>query len=271
MDKYEFFKKNYSMTREDIIFDIERTIGRVLERADIAPLHSDYYYSTLKSLLADFREAIKLIAFMNRLDDGWCYDWEVNPEGVSLLLEHYFVFDDLSEPIPLISLDQSFKIFTLEAKMLTVEEYAQQNKVEEVTVRQWIRRGKIRTAKKYGNEWRIPALTDIPKRGYTTARYTWSNKLIGLSSELEYLNDYVKAIFTQDDNDKKLFYVSLFTEEDEMNNNIPSEVIVCNSAKRERIELALISQPMVVYSPNSYDTIAGDIICINSDVVMRPR
>lgn len=262
MNKYEAFRSCHSMCKEDILLDIDETIGKILKHAETDPDHSYAYYTTLKKLLDKFKEAIKTLVFMEKLDDGWCYDWGVTYAGAELQLLHYDVYDGYPKEHQFLNMDQMYIIYTVPTSLLTVEEFASLHGVEVVTVRQWIRRGKIRTAKKCGNEWRIPALTDTPKRGYTSAFYKWSDTLTGLPSELEYLNNYKEASFMQDDDDKKLYYVRFFDEEVKEGVREAKKTLECNSAEREKIELAIISQPSVVYLSNFRDNICIDLMHI---------
>lgn len=62
---------------------------------------------------------------------------------------------------------EQFKLLSVESDLISVGEYAKLYGIEPQTVNQWIRRGKIRTAKKIDNHWMIPTLTESPKRGYT--------------------------------------------------------------------------------------------------------
>ncbi|HPR94455.1 MAG TPA: helix-turn-helix domain-containing protein [Syntrophomonadaceae bacterium] len=66
-------------------------------------------------------------------------------------------------------------LITVECDYLTVEKYAAMHNVEPVTVRQWIRRGKLRHAKKNGRDWLIPDTEDKPRRGFTSVQYVVEN------------------------------------------------------------------------------------------------
>lgn len=266
MIDYSFFERNHSMNKDDLIADIDETLGRILKNAETDPSHSYAYYTTLKNLLDELKNKIGEVILMEKLDTGWCYDWGVSYRGAELQLVHYELYDGYPQGDPsLIEMNQEFTILLVPTKMLTVEEYAVLNGVEVGTVRQWIRRGKIRTAKKYGNEWKIPALTDTPKRGYTSAHYSWDGKLIGLSTDLEYLNDYRQASFMQDDDDKKLFYVYLYQDGNRKGLMTADKVIECDASEREKIELAIISQPEVNYDQNFRDNICIDLMHIYAE------
>lgn len=266
MIDYTFFEKYHSMNKEDLIVDIDDTLDKILKKAETDPNHSYAFYTTLKNLLDELKKQLDEIILMEKLDKGWCYDWGVSYKGAELQLIHYSLYDGYPDEDPsLINLDQAFTIFTVPSKMLTVEEYALLNGIEVGTARQWIRRGKIRTAKKYGNEWKIPALTDTPKRGYTSARYSWSGKMIGLPKDLEYLNDYCEALFQQDDDDKKLYYVYLYDSKARDGVMRAEKVIECTTSEREKIELAIISQPEVNYFQNFRDNICIDLMNIYNE------
>lgn len=266
MIDYSFFERNHCMNKEDLAADIDETLDKILKNAESDPSHSYAYYTTLKNLLEELKKKISEVILMEKLDKGWCYDWGVSYKGADLQLVHYELYDGYPEEDPsLIEMNQMFSILSVPSKMLTVEEYATLNGVEVGTVRQWIRRGKIRTAKKYGNEWKIPELTDTPKRGYTSARYSWSGNMIGLPSDIEYLNNYHQALFMQDDDDKKLFYVYLYCNENMEGVLKADKVIECNSSERERLELAIISQPEANYYQNFRENICIDLMHIYTE------
>ena len=66
----------------------------------------------------------------------------------------------------------------------------------------------------------------------------------------------------QDDDDKKLYYVRFFDEEVKEGVREAKKTLECNSAEREKIELAIISQPSVVYLSNFRDNICIDLMHI---------
>ncbi len=248
------------MNKEDIVADIDRTLDMVLKNAEIKPIHSYSYYVTLKKMLEQFKKDLDKLVFLKLLDDGWCYEWYVTHESVGLQLICYDVFNEYLNDYTMLYEKQVYELYTLPARMLTVEEFAGLHNAELGTVRQWIRRGKIRTAKKYGNEWRIPALTDAPRRGYTSALYKWTEELAGLPEDFKYLNDYERVYFDQDEDDKKKYYVRFYKDIETEEYAGVKKVLICNAAERERLELVLIGHPAVTYIPNQYDTIVCDII-----------
>ena len=89
-----------------------------------------------------------------------------------------------------------------------MEENAKEYGVETVTVRQWIRRGKIRNAVKNGREWLIPELTELPGRGYTSAIYMWYEYLYDLPNEYKFLTDYTTVLINQCSDDRAKYEIT---------------------------------------------------------------
>ena len=140
---------------------------------------------------------------------------------------------------------------------MNTAQYAKAYGIEEVTVRAWIRRGKLRAAKRVGNEWQIPVLLDYPRqRGYKRASYSWDRLLSGLPEDLNYFNDYRELSIEQNNIDKKKYNISLRVE----NDTESSMEIVVNQQERERIELVLISNNDVRYDARLDEGIIADLM-----------
>lgn len=148
------------------------------------------------------------------LEDWWAYELTLSYDGIYLFCNHYN-FRGLAPDNKLdMVCDQEFILLSVKSQLLTVEQYAEQYGVESVTVRQWIRRGKIRTATKYGKEWRIPILTEPPTRGYSPASYSWKQPLTELPKGYEFLASYDKVLILQVPEAKRqyqLFFQQLTT------------------------------------------------------------
>ena len=146
----------------------------------------------MKKLLDLFYARVEKTILPKQLEDWWFYSYDVSYRGIHLYLNHYkavYLNEEKTES-GFEELDQVFKLLEIPAIMLTVDEYAKLYQVEQVTVRQWIRRCKLRTVLKEGKEWRISVLTDVPGRGFEPARYRWFKELSDLPPEFEYLNLY---------------------------------------------------------------------------------
>ena len=120
-------------------------------------------------------------------------------------------------------------------------------KIEPVTVRQWIRRGKLRSATNFGGEWRIPAITDPPTRGYSPVRYYNNGRLLVIPEEIGVTlnqNPCVIDISKSKDGDGYLVYF------DHVQAFFPNNLI--SEKTREKLELTLISNPNIT---NSYSLV----------------
>ena len=138
---------------------------------------------------------------------------------------------------------KNVKVLAILRLLLTVEQYAEQYGVESVTVRQWIRRGKIRTATKYGKEWRIPILTEPPTRGYSPASYSGKQPLTELPKSCEFLVAYDKVLILQIPEAKRQYQLFFSTTD-----NIEiKKCIQVTEAEKEKLELFLIAHPLVKY------------------------
>lgn len=145
-------------------------------------------------------------------------------------------------------LDAVYKLISINPNSFSVNEYAQFYKVEQGTVRQWIRRGKIRTAYKEGSEWKIPELTPPPSRGYEGAQYKWIKGVDNLPEEYDYLKNYVIATFYQDIADKSKYYVLFVSRETFIGNTVKNnKELLLDAKEREKLELFMIGHPQIKY------------------------
>ena len=171
--------------------------------------HSDSFYSVLDCLLSKFSEELITKTLPEPLNDWWSYSYVITSYGVKLLMNYHSWSHSYEGSFDCLRTDE-ITVFEVPAKMLTVSEYASMNGVEPVTVRQWIRRAKIRSAVKYGREWRIPELAEMPKeKSYIPCHYYWKSTLTDLPEKFEYLNEFKSAYIDQDESDKDRFLLSL--------------------------------------------------------------
>lgn len=224
-------------------------------------------YPQLNDLLERFYHKVLVQNFPEPLPDWWCYSYEITAFGIELLLNRHEWTHDYGGDYNC----RRWKELTLlqvPAKMLTTGEFAQMRGVEEVTVRQWIRRGKIRTAVKYGNEWRISALTRLVKdRGYyEDCAFYWEDTLPELPEKWSWLNQFHCIYLTRGQRDRKRFLVTLkkeepykywksdglpFSEKSDplVRKLLPKEKVdwkdrvILDNAEREALELYLIGCP----------------------------
>jgi len=143
-----------------------------------------------------------------------------------------------------------FDMVTIKSAYLTVEQFSEQCNVKTTTVRQWIRRGKIRNAIKTGRDWLISELTRIPSRGYEDVTYFWDFPLFELEKEYPFLNGYKCIYFFQDDKNKTMYHGILGAPGSE--NRIKTDF---TTQEREKLELALITNEIVKSEESSLNII----------------
>jgi len=252
-EDYDFtsFKSSHLTTKEGLQKSVVRRIERYKQEANKDNMHSAAFYYVLLTLLERFRENVETTRLLDYLPDWWIYTYDVNHSGAALTLEHVseVTVDENNDWCSWVS-DSRFLLVEVKTKLLTVEQFSQMHGVEQVTVRQWIRRGKLRTAIKQGNEWRIPSLTDLRPRGYETAQYTWRGPLPDLPEEYEYINNYCLATFIQDRENKTLYKI-LFVPVDDTKTNITNRhkpyELLCTNKEKEKLEMLMISHPLIQY------------------------
>jgi len=134
-------------------------------------------YSTTKrkvllSLCGKFYQLLIQKYIPNLTEDWLYYKYSVIEDSIKLTLYkcEEIEFNENNEVESLVS-DEEYTLIEVKCDYLTVEQYAILHEVTDTTVRQWIRRGKLRTAKKEGNSWLIPTLADKPTRGFESATY----------------------------------------------------------------------------------------------------
>lgn len=230
------------------------------------PLYPQTLYPQIDDLLERFYTKVLFQGLPEPLPDWWCYSYEITTEGIELLLNRHEWSHNYGGSYDC----QRWRELTLlkaPAKMLTTGEFAKLQGVEEVTVRQWIRRGKIRSAVKYGNEWRISALTSLPKeRGYVSCAFYWEDSLPELPEKWSWLNSFHCLYLTRGERDRNRFLVTLKEEQPHqywdinfhylpknsdplVHKVLPKEKldwkgrVILDSSEREALELYLIGCP----------------------------
>lgn len=238
MKKEEVFKKYYSQTKEEIIEEFKSHYIYYKENDDLENQSKEYKVKYLK-LCKKFLDKIEILNLPRLTDNWWCYSYILKNDSIDLGLRfcnNLEVEDD--EPTEATFTDE-YVLLSVKCDYMTVAEYARLYKVSEITVRQWIRRGKIRSAKKQGRDWLIPEIADKPRRGYEDVVYFWKELTAEIYDKFPFLNGYNTIYIFQNKEDKGLFDVVL-------NNNYGMrKKYQISNEKREKLELELISSGLV--------------------------
>lgn len=244
----QYLEEQVISTKSDLLAEIKVRKTDILCALENSNRHTTSYYKVMEELLEQFEARIKKTVLPKRLEDWWRYSFEITHRGIMLTLEHIqsaFVNEEETEYSDEV-VDQIFPLVFVRAKMLTVDEYAKLYEIEPVTVRQWIRRCKLRTVEKAGKEWRISVLTDVPKRGFESAQYRWWTELPNVPEGLEYVNDYKLATIVKSGTEE---LIAIFSEAAGPNSKVSQ--IRMTTAEREQLETFFIGNPLVEYASES--------------------
>lgn len=234
--------ENLPTNKQSVIATLDNASRNIVSEMRNNPQHTLQYYNAL-SLLLD--KVVVEIASRNIFNapEGWFYSFEVTNKNAALYLRHVSDIQDNDEGNVVFDIDERFRLINYPVGLLSVEQFASRSKIEAGTVRQWIRRGKLRNAIKVGGEWRIPEITDPPTRGFTPVRYYNNGHFFSLPKELGVsLNQHPGVIDIYKAKEEK-GYIVLF---DYAPAFIPQKLL--NDAEREKLELMLIGNPNITSS-----------------------
>lgn len=257
-DACKFFKARRTMTedefnqiairsKEDVLaklaemaYNIDKNDDRKNLFGDELDLHNDIEKRAIE-IIARFYYRVEDMEFFEHLEPWWCYQFSLDEMGAVLYLryiDNVLIYDAGNTTC---IIDSSVDYVKMKAKDLTVSEYAKLYNVSEITVRQWIRRGKLRCAFKAGNEWRVPELSKKVGRGYTNAYYIMDSVLENEPIEYPFLKGVKRININQNKKDKKKFDIYLQREND--NPKLESDFQM-DTKEREGFEHYLISHPL---------------------------
>lgn len=259
-DRLKLFNQQFMTTKEEVLHKLElhiRYIKRGVENGDDDPT-----YATAKiNFLRKFKEKVEKTTLFKHLEDWWSYEYSLSSRGAVLYLVHTKGAQvDFNKRISGWH-DTKAKVIEFPCQILTVDEYAKSIGVKSGTVRQWIRRAKIRSAFKQGQEWRIPELSHPVKRGYIYTKYTWTEKLTDIPKGYEYLCNSSGVSIYQDINDKKYYELWGSAPKDGS-----ADILRLTEADREKLELYLIAKPEVIWKGDlyTYNKSEDQLIKVNS-------
>ena len=240
----EYIEKNLPHTKEGIISLIKASGRDIHKEMRENPSHSLPYYNGLISL---FEKVIIEIESRRVFDapENWFYSFSITNTNAALYLRHISGLKEEEGKI-LLDIDETFRLINYPVKQFSVEEYAAATNTEAVTVRQWIRRGKLRNALKVGSEWRIPEITDPPRRGYTPVSYYNKGGLIAFPKEFGVSLSIQPHVIDIYQSPERKGYVVLI---DKAPAFFPRRLL--SEAEREKLELLLISNPNITNSAST--------------------
>ena len=228
--------------KQSVIATLDNASKSVVSEMRNTPQHTLQYYNALSFLLD---KVIVEIASRNIFDapEGWFYSFEVTNKNAALYIRHVSEIQEDEDGNVVFDIDERFRLINYPVGLLTVEQFASRSKIEAGTVRQWIRRGKLRNAIKVGGEWRIPEITDLPTRGFTPVRYYNNGHFFSLPKEFgTSFNQHPSVIDIYKSKEEK-GYIVLFDYAPAL---ISQRLLT--DAEREKLEFMLIGNPNITNS-----------------------
>jgi hypothetical protein len=202
----------------------------------------------LLSLCEKFRNELEKHDIPTLTEPWFYYEYAVTNEGIELTLckcdDVYFdddggvvIFDDTEQTI-----------LRTKCDYMTVAQYADLNDVMPVTVRKWIRRGKLRSARKQGRNWLIPALAKRTSHIFESVAYSWGALGDNIINAFPFLISADSVHIEQDNEYNDTFYAIP---------NCPGsfiqQEITLTASEREKLEYMLIASPDIIVKDYTAD------------------
>lgn len=234
------------LSKSDILSKLSDYINRIEHGEDVSLNISDALYYRYLINLNKFKLLILATELPESFGDDWYYTcFFYDTKFVLQLNKDYSMEKDSDGNIQVAY--QALEILKYEIKLLTAHDYAKINNVTEGAVRQWIRRGKLLNAIKFGNEWRIPELSDVNYRiHHFQHHYYWDCELYDIPLEIceSYIKKYDSLIIKELTTPKK-YNLHFFSRKGGMDDVQSSVDIELPIKDKEKLELWMIANPLV--------------------------
>lgn len=247
MDVEKLFRTKYLTTRSALLSAIEYAVEQAESRAQATPGPDALFYKAKAKLFRTFSEKVHATPLFEKLEIGWRYVFTIGSRGATLHVCHnapgvvQFGLDQFEMVIE--DCDAVFDLIKTEARLLTSEEYAMRCGVSSDTIRMWIRRGKIRSAVKLGNTWKIPEVAEPITRGFKDATYEWHSRIEDAPDRFRFLSDPGSLLIRRIRSKELPFELTL---RDLCGEPIDEQRLT--SAETEKLEAFLIATPEVIYT-----------------------
>lgn len=201
--KGELFRENYLFSREDVLMSLELFIEH--EKLNEEPGYSNEVVKNRVKLCNKFYAAVKKCKLPVLTELWGFYEYQFLGNSMELNLCQADEIEVENDEISGMTSTVEHTLITVKCDYVTVEQYASMLGIEPITVRQWIRRGKLRHAKKNGRDWLIPNTEDKPRRGFASVQYIVENEAKIESDEFPLLSVCDSISILQDQNNKSKF------------------------------------------------------------------
>ncbi|MEA4900736.1 helix-turn-helix domain-containing protein [Desulfitobacterium sp.] len=201
--KEKLFREDNLFTREDVLKSLELFIER--KKLNKKSGYSNELVKNRVKLCEKFILAVEKCKLPALTELWWFYEYQFLGNSMELNLCQADEIEVENGVISGMTSTVEHTLITVECDYLTVEQYAAMHNVKPVTIRQWIRRGKLRHAKKNGRDWLIPDIEDKPRRGFTSVQYIVENNVHIESDEFPLLAICESISIFQDEDNKNKF------------------------------------------------------------------
>jgi len=171
MTKLEsLFRKEFLFSREDVV----RSVERYMEFVEYGESKNKQGTRQKKRELCErFIARVKKCKLPELKEPWWFYEYEDTGTGMELWLR---LGDDLKTEeggryIAGMTIADEHLLLRVEDELLPIEQFARVQEVSVYTVRYWLKKGRLRFARKCGKNWMIPAATDRPDRHWRSVQY----------------------------------------------------------------------------------------------------
>lgn len=233
------YMNQYMISKSDVMDSLRNYIVHCEETQEEG--WSENKRKVILEILKKFSRCVEELRFPEIESVDWFYQYMWKGDGIVLELQHCDKAE-FDEEQGLVSMESSNSMVLAQVKCayLTVEQYAEKYDVTVTAVRQWIRRGKLRSAVKMGRDWLIPELADRPQRGYEPVTYSWQYLSDALLEEYPFLDQCCELHIMRSERERAMFQAVLLNKYGKV-----YEKLRMGIKEREKLELALISQPEV--------------------------
>ena len=252
-DAIETFKNASIVTKKDLLSDLFWKIQKLESGKEVDKFknHSAAFRNLYIKLIKKFHDKIEKTRLFDELEPWWSYEYVIDDSGATLHLQYADSVDFRDDgSIEFVTVGEEFDLVKVSTRLLTVEEYANIYEVSVGTVRQWIRRGQLRSAVKAGSEWRIPELSELTGRGYRRGTFHWDDNLSDVPEEYSFLKNYSWVSIDQGVKDRNQYRVVC------RGNNTKSLEMIMETKEREKFELYLISNPLIKATEEHFGSFA---------------
>lgn len=231
----EYVKENKCTTREQLQKIMDSQLLSYQQLAKTSQGEMKKTNSILAENFAKFKKKVESYNLFDELPQNMFYAIEIIEERIVLYIvaveaqklgenQEYISFD-FNQPTTIndeyTSIVETNKMIccSYNLPVLDAIEYAKHIGANPNTVRQWIKRNKIRSAYKIGNQWQIPLLAKVRNlKDFISVRYSWDPDLIAPPLKYSYIKDYkgirIESAFFHDDSTFDLSSDQVFSPEE---------------------------------------------------------